>query len=106
MNIYFLFYIAVILYIAIPIAKIIWYDKLDNDLSFLLWCNYILILLLSFIYSFQYHIIYSILLSFTITISSFLLIRKIKSILGFYSLLSIPYFIFTVYTFSSLLILI
>jgi len=106
MNLFFVFYIAVILYITIPICKIVWDDKLDNDLIFLLCSNYILIFLLSIIFNYQTNLIYSILLSLTLMISAFILIRKIKSIFGHYQLLSIPYFIFTVFVFSNILILI
>ncbi len=106
MNLYFLIYIAVILYITIPICKIVWYDLLDNDLIFLLCTNYILLFLLSIIFNFQTQLIYSILVSLTLVIAAFLLLRKIKSILGHYQLLSIPYFIFIVFTFSNILILI
>jgi tryptophan-rich sensory protein len=106
MNIFFTIYIAVLLYILIPIIKIIWKDLLDKDLEFLLICNYILLFLLSFLFNNIYYLITNILLCFTLMIFSFLLIRKIKQINGYYSLLSIPYFIFIVYSFSYLLSLI
>lgn len=105
MNLYFIMYIAVIVYITIPICKIIWNDLLDNDLTFLLCLNYILILLLSFIFS-SFNIIYSILTSLTLIIASFMLIRKIKSTFGCYQLLSLPYFVFCTYTFSYILTLV
>ncbi|MBQ7031661.1 MAG: hypothetical protein IJY87_04835 [Bacilli bacterium] len=106
MNLFFAFYIAVILYITIPICKIIWNDLLDRDLTFLLLSNYILIFLLSIIFNYQTNLIYSILLSLTLMISAFCLIRKIKDIYGHYQLLSIPYFIFSVFVFSNILVLI
>lgn len=106
MNLFFMIYIACVVYITIPICKIIWYDKLDNNLTFLLSTNYIFIFLLSIIFSYHSNIIYSILISLTLMILSFLLIRKIKNIFGCYQLLSIPYFILSVYVFSSILILI
>lgn len=105
MSIYFLFYMASIIYILIPICKIIWRDKLDNDLTYLLCCNYILLFSLSII-NYQTNLIYSILLSFTLMIFAFLLVRKIKSIFNHYQVLSLPYFIFIVFTFSNLLCLI
>jgi len=105
MNLFFLVYIAVVLYILIPICKIIWEDKLDNDLLFLLCSNYILIFLLSIIFSY-YNLFYSILISLILVIMAFLLIRKIKSIYGHYQILSIPYFCFSVYVFSNILVLI
>ena len=106
MNLFFLIYIAVILYITIPICKIVWNDKLDNDLTFLLCCNYILIFLLSVLASYTNYLIYSILVSLTLVIAAFLLVRKIKHIYGYYQLLSIPYFIFWVFVFSNILTLI
>ncbi len=106
MNLFFLIYIAVILYITIPICKIIWEDLLDNDLTFLLCSNYILIFLLSIIFSYKDNLIYSILISLTLVIASFLLIRKIKYILGHYQILSLPYFVFIVFVFSNILVLI
>lgn len=106
MNLFFLIYIAVILYITVPICKIVWNDKLDNDLTFLLCCNYILIFLLSVLASYTNYLIYSILVSLTLVIAAFLLVRKIKYIYGYYQLLSIPYFIFWVFVFSNILTLI
>ena len=102
MNLYFIFYIAVILYITIPICKIVWYEKLDRDLTFLLCINYLLIFLLAF----NFQLVYNILISLSLVIAAFLLIRKIKAIWGCYQILSIPYFIFVVYTFSNILMLI
>ena len=106
MNLYLLFYFAVILYILIPICKIIWNDLLDKDLTYYLCCNYLLLFSLNLIFDYHYNLIYSILLSFTLMIFSFLLIRKIKSIYKHYQILSIPYLIFTIYTFSNILCLI
>ncbi len=102
MNLYFLFYIAVILYITIPICKIVWQDKLDNDLTFLLCINYLLIFLLSIIFSY-YNLIYSALLSLTLIFAAFFLVRKMKSIYGRYQVLSLPYFFFVVFTFANIL---
>jgi len=106
MNLFFLFYIAVVTYITIPICKIIWNDLHDNDFIFLLCSNYILAFLLSIVFNYQTNLIYSIIISLTLMIFSFLLIRKIKAIYGRYQILSIPYFCFTVFTFSNILVLI
>lgn len=106
MNLFFLIYIAVIVYITIPICKIVWNDLLDNDLLFLLCSNYILAFLLTIIFSYQDYLFYSILVSLILMIDSFLLIRKIKNIYGRYQVLTVPYFVFCVYVFSSILILI
>ena len=106
MNLFFLIYMAVIIYITIPICKIVWYDYLDNDLTFLLCLNYILIFVLSLIFNYQNHLLYSILISLSLVFSSYFLIRKIKAIFGCYQLLSIPYFCFMVYISSNILMLI
>ncbi len=106
MILFFIIYIAVILYITIPICEIVWNDKIDNDLTFLLCCNYIFLFLLSIIFDYGHNLIYSILTSLTLVILAFLLIRKIKSIYGRYQLLSLPYFGFCVFVFSNILVLI
>ncbi len=106
MKLYFIIYVAVLLYIAIPIIKIIIDDKLDNDLKFLLWINYLLLFLLSMIFDYYNQIIYSVFISFSLCLSSYFLIRKIKYTLNFYSLLSIPYLIWTTWTFSYIITLI
>lgn len=106
MDLFFLIYLAVIVYITIPICKIVWYDYLDNDLLFLLCSNYILAFLLSIIFNYQENLMYSILISLFLMISAFMLIRKIKSIYNSYQLLSLPYFFFTVFVFSNILVLI
>ena len=106
MNLFFIIYVASILYITIPICKIVWYEKLDNDLTFLMCANYIFIFLLSIIFNYQNNLVYSILISLTLMIFAYLLIRKIKSIYGHYQILSIPYFILAVFVFSNILILI
>ena len=106
MNLFFIVYIAVILYITIPICKIVWNDHLDNDLTFLLCTNYILLFLLSIIFNYQTHLVYSILISLTLVIASFLLIRKIRDVMGHFQLLSLPYFCFMVFVFSNILVLI
>ncbi len=105
MNYYFIFYIFSVISIIIPICKIIWYEKDDNDFKFLLLSNYILLFALSFTFDYK-DMIFSLLLSTSLIVLSFLLIRKIKTIFSFYPLLSIPYFIFTIYTFSNILIFI
>ena len=106
MNLFFLIYIAVIIYILIPICKIIWNDLLDNDLLYLLSSNYILLFMLSIIFNYQTNLIYSILISFTLMVFSFLLIRKIKYIYNRYQILSLPYLFFVVYLFSNIITLI
>ena len=106
MYLYFLIYAAVILYILLPICKIVWHDNLDNDLIFLLCSNYLLLFLLSVIFDYQNGLLLSILVSLTLVFFSYFLIRKIKKVFGHYQLLSIPYFCFCVFIFSNILCLI
>ena len=106
MNIFFLIYVAVIIYITIPICKIVWKELLDRKLTLLLCTNYVLIFLLTIFCTYQNYLIYNILLSLTLIILAFLLVRKIKSTLGSYQVLSLPYFFLTVFVFSNLLVLI
>lgn len=106
MNIFFLIYMAVIIYITVPICKIVWHDKLDNDLTFLLCTNYIVIFILTLLLGNKSYLVYNILLGLTLVILSFLLIRKIKKVFGHYQLLSLPYFGFVVFVFSNILVLI
>ena len=105
MNIFFLIYVAVIIYITIPICKIVWYDRLDKDLTFLLCTNYLLIFLLTILIGNPSFIIYNILIALSLMILAFFLIRKMKKICGYYQLLSLPYFFLTVFVFSNILIL-
>ena len=97
MNIFFLIYMAVIIYITVPICKIVWHDKLDNDL---------VIFILTLLLGNKSYLVYNILLGLTLVILSFLLIRKIKKVFGHYQLLSLPYFGFVVFVFSNILVLI
>ena len=60
MNLYFICYMAVIIYILIPICKIIYHNLLDNDLLYLLCCNYLLLFALALI-NYQIDLLYSIL---------------------------------------------
>ena len=106
MNLIFIMYIASILYLLIPVCKIVWNDNLDNELLFLLSSNYIVIFLLSIIFDFQNNLGFSILISFILMLLAYFLIRKIKNIYNHYQLLSIPYFCFTVFVFSNILVLI
>lgn len=106
MNLFFIFYIAVIFYITVPICKIIKLNLMDNDLTFLLCCNYILLFMLSIIFNYQNNLIYSFLISLTLVFFSFSLIRKIKKIFRHYQILSIPYFCFCVFLFSNIISLI
>jgi len=106
MKLFFIIYISVIIYILIPIIKIVWNELLDNDLIFLLSTNYILLFLLSIVFNYQNNLFFSILISLILMISAFLLIRKIKSIFHNYQILSLPYFFFTIFIFSNLITLI
>lgn len=101
---FLIFYISSIIYITIPIIKIIIKDKLDNTSIFLLISNYILLFSIVVYYNYFNNYIYSFILSILLMIMSYLLIRDIKSKLNYYQVLSIPYLILTIYIFSYLLV--
>lgn len=101
---FLLFFIFSILYLLIPIIKIIMNDKLDNNSIFLYLSNYILLFSILVFYNYFNNYIYSFIISVFLMIFSFLLIRDFKSKMGYYQILSIPYFILTIYMFSYLLI--
>ena len=94
------FYIYSIIILIIPIIKIIIEDLLDNSSIYLCIGNYIL--LFSLLVLNRY--IYLVLISGTLLVFSYLLIRDMKNKLGNYQVLSIPYFILCIYMFSYILI--
>lgn len=103
MNLYFIVYVFSIIYLLVPVIKIIWNNKMSDGLLFLLLSNYILLFMLSILFSYDRNLVLSLLLSFTLMIFSYLLIRCIKGTTGSLKILSLPYFFFTVFTFSSIL---
>lgn len=98
-----LIFIAVLIYLTIPVFKILWLDKYDNNFLFTLILNYLLLFMLIIFYNHNFNIIYLLLISLFLMIESFILIRKIKYILNNYQLLSLPYFFYTIYIFSLIL---
>lgn len=102
MNVYhyFFIYAAVLCYIAVPIYKIYVNHKGNNDLLFSMITCYVLSFSIPIFYYYFGATIFSALLTFLLIIAAFLLLRDIKNIFGKYQVLSIPYFIFVVYTFS------
>lgn len=103
MNLYFIVYVFSIIYLLVPVIKIIWNNKMSDGLLFLLLSNYILLFMLSILFSYDRNLVLSLLLSFTLMIFSYLLVRCIKSTTGYLKILSLPYLFFTVFTFSSIL---
>lgn len=103
MNLYFIVYVFSIIYLLVPVIKIIWNNKMSDGLLFLLLSNYILLFMLSILFSYDRNLVLSLLLSFTLMIFSYLLIRCIKGTTGSLKILSLPYLFFTVFTFSSIL---
>lgn len=103
MYLFFIIYIACILYMAIPIIRLIIMDKLNKDTLFLLLTSYILLFSLSVFYGFYNNLYISVIIAFFLMILAFLVIRDFRNIFGKYQLLSIPYYLLTIYMFSYLL---
>lgn len=91
--------------IIIPLTKIIYLNKLNNDLVFIYLSNVILTISFILFFIISNDLFYSFYNSFFQMIFSYLLIYNIKNQLGKYNLLSIPYFILWVFIFSKTLIL-
>ena len=89
--------------LVIPIKNIILKDKIDNDFLFIYLSN--IILLLAFIYYFIMvnNLFFSFFLALFLMIFSYLFIYHVKNILGKYQIFSLPYFIFCIYTFVTIL---
>lgn len=100
MQPFYLFFLFSIIYILIPIIKIIILDKLDNNTLFLLLTNYILLFGIIIFYALFITSIYPVILALFLMISSFFLLRDLKRQLHYYQLLSVPYFLITIYIFS------
>ena len=104
MTLFYLTYVFSILYISIPIFKLIIEDLINNNTLFLLLSNYILLFGLSILYGFYNSVFYSLIIAFILMIFAFLLIRDFKTLFGRYQLLSMPYYILTIYMFSYILV--
>ena len=104
MQLFYLFFLFSIIYIMIPIIKIILLDKLDNNTLFILLTNYILLFGIIIFYALYTYSIYPVILAFFLMISAFYLLRDLKRHLYYYQLLSLPYFLITIYIFSYSLI--
>lgn len=80
-------------------------NKLSKDLVFFIFAAIILsTTLLIFYYYFQDNFV-ALLSSSMLTINNYLLIREIKRITGHYKIITIPFFITTVYFFSYILLI-
>lgn len=98
----FVFYLISIIYISIDIFIILLKDKLNKDLIFALFATYILNISMALFYFYFNNLTYSLLNSLFLMIVSFLLLLEIKSIFKKTPLLSIPYFLFTIFLFSNI----
>jgi hypothetical protein len=107
MNI-LLFTISIIItniLIFIPISKIIYLDKINDDFIFIYLSNIILIVGLSIFLFFKFNPIFLFFISLFQMIFAFLLIYNIKNILVKYNIFSIPYFFLSVFIFCKIFIL-
>jgi hypothetical protein len=89
----------------IPIGKIIYLNKVSDDLLFIFLSNIILLISLLIFFIFKYNPMFSFFISLFQMIFAFLLIYNIKNILGKYNVFSIPYFFYSVYVFCNIFIL-
>lgn len=103
MHYYFFIYFACLCYISIPIYKIYSNGQQNRDFTFAWLTSYILAFSIPIFYFYFRSLIFTSILTFLLMISTFILIREIKSIFGKYQVLSIPILIFVIYTYSYLL---
>lgn len=79
-------------------------NKMSKDLLFFLFANIILAFTLCIFYFYFYDEYIAFFISFLFMINNYFIVREIKHIYKRYIIYSIPYFIFSVYVFSYLLI--
>ena len=100
-----LFFVLTHLILIIPMKKVINTQKVDNDFLFIYISN--LIFLSAFIYFFilANSLFFSFFFGSFLMIFSYLFVYHLKNCLGKYQLLSLPYFVLCVYTFSHVFLL-
>ena len=98
----FWFYLISTLYISIDIFIILLKNKLNKDLLFNLFTIYILNIALSLFYFYFNNLIYSLFISLILMVFSFILIIDLKELFKHTPILSIPYFLFTIFMFSNI----
>jgi len=91
--------------LVFPLTKIIYLDKMNNDLLFIYLSNLIITISFIFFFIINSNLMFSFYISLFQMIFSYLLNYNIKNCLGKYNIYSIPYFFFSVYIFSNILIL-
>lgn len=98
----FYFYLISIIYITLDIFIIILKDKLNKDLIYMLFTTYILNISMSLFYFYFNNLIYSLFNSLFLMISSFILLLELKRTFKKIPILTIPYFLFTIFLFSNI----
>lgn len=91
--------------IFIPLTKIIYLNKLNNDLIFIYLSNVILTISFIIFFILSNNLFFAFYNAFFQMVFSYLLIYNIKNLFGKYNVFSIPYFILWVFIFSKILIL-
>lgn len=98
----FIFYVVSIVYISVDIFIVLLKDKLNKDLIFTLFATYILNISMTLFYFYFNNLVYSLINSLFLMVISFLLILELKRIFNKTPLLSLPYFVFTIFLFSNI----
>jgi len=98
----FVFYLISITYISIDIFIILLKDKLNKDLIYTLFTTYILNISMSLFFFYFNNLTYSLLNSLFLMVISFFLLVELRKIFKKLPILSIPYFLFTIFLFSNI----
>ncbi len=107
MNIFLLILILIIInfLILIPLSKIVYNDKMNNDLLFIYLSNIILTIAFLLFFMILDNYFFTFYIAFFQMIFAYLLIFNIKNILGKYNFISLPYFVVWVFIFAKLFII-
>lgn len=98
----FIFYLISIIFISIDIFLLIFKNKLNKDLIYVLFTTYILNISMCLFFFYFNNLVYSLFNSLILMVTSFLLIIDLKRTFNKTPILSIPYFIFTIFLFSNI----
>lgn len=98
----FLFYIISVSFICVDIFITLKKNLFDKDLIFYLFTTYILNIAVSLFYFYFNNLNSSLIFSLFLMVISFVLLLEIKRVLKKTPILSIPYFLFTIFLFSNI----
>lgn len=98
----FIFYLISISFICVELFIILKKNLLNKDLLFYLFTTYILNIAVSLFYFYFNNLNSSLVFSLFLMVISFVLLLEIKRVLKKTPVLSIPYFLFTIFLFSNI----